>query len=70
MYNVDTMGDSAEVTPLATLTFHRSPVVAMVYSHVLNTVVSADSVGVLEYWKADDFKFPAGAVSFTMKASA
>lgn len=67
VYNVDTFGASEDGAVVSTLTFHRAPVLAMCYIPSKNCVVSGDDMGVLEYWKADDFGFPASFVTFKLK---
>lgn len=34
------------------------PVKIMRYNHAFDTVISADSRGIIEYWKPDTLKFP------------
>ena len=64
VYNADSVGGEDEGI-VATLTFHRQPVLALSYCPAINAVVSADAMGVLEYWRADDFTQP--HVKFTHK---
>lgn len=65
VYNVDSLGESE--APVSVLTFHRAPVITLAYSLALNCVVSADEMGVLEYWKADDYKAPTSITKFRLK---
>ena len=39
-----------ESAPLATLSVHSNPVVALAYNENLNVAISADSKGMIEYW--------------------
>ena len=59
----------ASTEPVATLTFHRSPVTVMTYSNATDTVISGDESGVLEYWRGSTFDFPADRVKFKHKYS-
>jgi peptidylprolyl isomerase domain and WD repeat-containing protein 1 len=59
----------ASTDPVATLTFHRSPVTAMCFNAAANTVISGDETGVLEYWRGNSFDFPTDAVKFKLKSS-
>ncbi|KIW37144.1 uncharacterized protein PV06_10766 [Exophiala oligosperma] len=63
----DGRGDSQE--PVHTLSsLHRAPVVAMAYNHAFDCVVSADSSGMIEYWRpGDNPEKPDGV--FKMKSS-
>jgi hypothetical protein len=67
VYNVEAMGATEHDAAVSVLTFHRAPVLAMCYVPSKNCVISGDDMGVLEYWKADDFAFPAAAVTFRLK---
>ena len=67
VYNAEAMGATEADSSVAVLTFHRAPVLCMAYSSTTNCVVSADALGVLEYWKGDDFKFPAAVAIFKIK---
>eukprot|EP00775_Hariotina_reticulata_P004271 gene4271-4523_t len=58
-------GTEEPITTLSAL--HSSPVAVMRYNAPVNTVISSDTKGFIEYWSSDDYKFPASAVKFTMK---
>eukprot|EP00879_Flechtneria_rotunda_P014073 GHRR01014703.1.p1 GENE.GHRR01014703.1~~GHRR01014703.1.p1 ORF type:complete len:275 (+),score=76.87 GHRR01014703.1:1677-2501(+) len=64
IYDVSTGSEE----PIATLTtLHTSPVVVMKFNAAVDTVISSDTKGFIEYWSSDDYKHPSGAVKFTMK---
>ncbi|CAI7799569.1 unnamed protein product [Closterium sp. NIES-53] len=46
---------------------HGAPVVAMQFNVAANVVVSTDSSGMIEYWSADTYTFPAASVRFKYK---
>ena len=55
--------------PLATLTFHRSPVTVLCFNNAANCVISGDESGVLEYWCGTTHEFPTDRVKFKHKYS-
>ncbi|CAI5487257.1 unnamed protein product, partial [Closterium sp. Naga37s-1] len=46
---------------------HGAPVVAMQFNVAANVVVSTDASGMIEYWSADTYTFPAASVRFKYK---
>ncbi|CAI5996884.1 unnamed protein product [Closterium sp. NIES-64] len=46
---------------------HGAPVVAMQFNVAANAVVSTDASGMIEYWSADTYTFPAASVRFKYK---
>jgi len=63
--------DSAAAEPLHTIgQLHAAPVTALAFNSMVNCVVSADKKGIIEYWDADTYKFPArekGVAKFKFK---
>ena len=54
--------------PLDVLSIHSQPVTALAFNEPHNTVISADSRGILEYWSADTYQQPEhGVVAFSLK---
>ncbi|GAB4814723.1 hypothetical protein N2152v2_001769 [Parachlorella kessleri] len=53
--------------PIDKVTLHTQPVTAMRYIEQHHTVVSTDKKGVIEYWSASSYGFPAEEVSFQYK---
>lgn len=48
---------------------HSAPVVAMCFNVAMETVISVDRNGILEYWQnsKNDYKFPQRLVNFDSK---
>ncbi|KAG7377557.1 Peptidylprolyl isomerase domain and WD repeat containing protein 1 [Phytophthora pseudosyringae] len=63
--------ESAANEPMHTISkLHAAPVTAVAYNPVANCVISADQKGIIEYWDADTYKFPAkerGVATFKFK---
>lgn len=54
--------------PVAAFSSHAAPVTAMRYCPAIDTVVSTDQKGFIEYWSGSTFKAPPpGVVSFSLK---
>ncbi|XP_030522559.1 peptidyl-prolyl cis-trans isomerase CYP71 isoform X1 [Rhodamnia argentea] len=54
--------------PLCSREIHMGAVKIMRYNHAFDTVISADSRGIIEYWKPDTLTFPEDEVNFTLKS--
>ncbi|KAK4788780.1 hypothetical protein SAY86_020099 [Trapa natans] len=54
--------------PIISKEVHLGPVKIMKYNHEFDTVVSADSRGIIEYWSPATFKFPEDVVNFKLKS--
>jgi peptidylprolyl isomerase domain and WD repeat-containing protein 1 len=62
--------EKATEAPEHTLRLHASPVTAMAYCPAIDTAISIDAKGVVEYWSPNPstgFKPPSGLVSFASK---
>lgn len=46
------------ITILLCPQIHLGPVKAMKYSHLFDTVISADVKGIIEYWSPETIQFP------------
>jgi peptidylprolyl isomerase domain and WD repeat-containing protein 1 len=56
-------------SPLSEIKIHSQPVRSILSNSAYNSVISADSKGMIEYWDADTFELPtAPAVSFRFKS--
>lgn len=54
--------------PVISKEMHLGPVKVMKYNHVFDTVISADTKGMIEYWSPGNFEFPKDKVDFRMKS--
>lgn len=54
--------------PVISKEMHLGPVKVMKYNHVFDTVISADTKGMIEYWSPGNFEFPKDKVNFRMKS--
>ncbi|KAL5710704.1 peptidylprolyl isomerase [Ranunculus cassubicifolius] len=52
--------------PIISREIHMSPIKVMKYNHALNTVVSVDSKGMIEYWCPATLRFPEEGVNFRL----
>ncbi|GKF22742.1 hypothetical protein Tco_0075064, partial [Tanacetum coccineum] len=49
---------------------HGSRIKVMKCTHAFNTVVSADAVGIIEYWDPNTLQFPDSQLKFKYKSDA
>lgn len=56
-----------QLTPVAEISVHRSPVQAMALNRKYNTIISADMKGMIEYWDTESLQSPA-LVKFQYKS--
>ncbi|KAJ4980030.1 hypothetical protein NE237_010810 [Protea cynaroides] len=54
--------------PIISREIHMGPVKVMKYNHMFDTVISADSKGIIEYWCPATLQFPENGVSFRLKS--
>ncbi|XP_057955576.1 peptidyl-prolyl cis-trans isomerase CYP71 [Malania oleifera] len=54
--------------PIISREIHLGPVKVMKYNHVFDTVISADSKGIIEYWSPATLQFPENGVNFRLKS--
>ncbi|CAN6455359.1 unnamed protein product [Victoria cruziana] len=59
---------SGATEPIISKQVHMAPVKVMKYNHAYDTVVSADTKGVLDYWSPSTLEFPENLVSFKLKS--
>nr|XP_043613658.1 peptidyl-prolyl cis-trans isomerase CYP71 [Erigeron canadensis] len=62
----DARAGSAE--PIISKKIHVNPVKVMSYNHAFDTVVSADTMGIIEYWDPSTLNFPEKGVNFKYKS--
>ncbi|XP_019056376.1 PREDICTED: peptidyl-prolyl cis-trans isomerase CYP71 isoform X2 [Tarenaya hassleriana] len=54
--------------PIASREVHLEPIKVMKYNPVFNTVISADTKGIIEYWSPVTLQFPESEVNFKLKS--
>ncbi|KAJ0806414.1 putative peptidylprolyl isomerase transcription factor WD40-like family [Helianthus annuus] len=54
--------------PIISKQMHMNPVKEMRYNPVFDTVVSADTMGIIDYWDATTLQFPETGVNFRLKS--
>ncbi|KAK1435088.1 hypothetical protein QVD17_00848 [Tagetes erecta] len=54
--------------PIISKQIHLNPVKEMRYNPVFDTVVSADTMGIIDYWDAATLQFPETGVNFNLKS--
>ncbi|XP_043701537.1 peptidyl-prolyl cis-trans isomerase CYP71 isoform X2 [Telopea speciosissima] len=54
--------------PIISREVHMGPVTVMKYNHTFDTVISADSKGIIEYWCPATLQFPENGISFRLKS--
>ncbi|KAF2300786.1 hypothetical protein GH714_015769 [Hevea brasiliensis] len=66
VYIYDARAGSNE--PIISKEIHLGPIKVMKYNPVFDTVISADSKGIIEYWSPTTLQFPDNEVSFRLKS--
>ncbi|PWA48018.1 cyclophilin71 [Artemisia annua] len=54
--------------PIISKEIHGSPIKVMKYNHAFDTVISADAMGIIEYWDPNTLQFPNSEVKFKYKS--
>lgn len=54
--------------PIISREIHLKPVKVMKYNHAFDTVISADTMGIIEYWNPGTLQFPESGVNFKLKS--
>jgi len=64
--NIQIYDANGDEKPVRTFSVHKNPVILMKYNDLYETIVSIDSMGMIEYWSSNNFEFPTN-VEFKFK---
>ncbi|KAK2968073.1 hypothetical protein RJ640_000488 [Escallonia rubra] len=61
-------GRAGSNEPIISREIHLGPVKVIKYNHAVDTVISADDKGIIEYWNPATLRFPESGVNFRLKS--